>query len=248
MSTEKTTAIVLRQADFSETSKVVTFLTRDWGKVSVMAKGARRLKSAFESAIDLLACCEIVFIRKESGGLDLLTEAKLQSRFAPEGRNMLRLYGGYYVAELLDKLTEEYDPHLELFDGSLITLNRLIQKEKPLRSLLIFELLVLQEIGQMPNLDFCIICNEPIANNGPFGFWVNQGGLVCRKCQKETPYRKTISTEAVTLLHQLSHIECDLSDRLQIDVKQYQEMRYFTTEAISHVLGYRPKTLRYLNY
>ena len=248
MSTEKTTAIVIRQADFSETSKVITLLTRDWGKISALAKGARRLKSAFESSIDLLACCEIVFIRKETGGLDLLTEAKLQSRFAPAGRNMIRLYGGYYVAELLDKLTLEYDSHPLLFDGSVITLNRLVDEEKPLRALLIFELLILQEIGQLPNIEFCMVCDAPIAENGPFGFWVNQGGLVCQSCQKEEYNNQTISAESVKLIHRLSDIDCDLTDQLKIDIEQYREIRYFTTTTISHILGYRPKTLRYLNY
>ncbi len=248
MSTEKTTAIIIRQADFSETSKVITMLTRDWGKISVMAKGARRLKSAFESSIDLLAICEIVFIKKETGGLDLLTAAKLQSRFAPVGREMIRLYGGYYIAELLDKLTEEYDPHPLLFDGAEITLSRLVDEEKPLRALLIFELLILQEIGQLPNLDFCMVCDAPIAENGPFGFWVNQGGLVCLSCQKAEFNNQTISLASIKIIHRLSQIECDMTDQLQIDIEQFREIRYFTTTTISHILGYRPKTLRYLNY
>src|ERR1043165_4338396 len=68
MSTQKAEALVIRQTDFSETSKVVTFFTREHGKISVIAKGARRLKGPFEAAIDLLTVCRIVFIRKSSGG------------------------------------------------------------------------------------------------------------------------------------------------------------------------------------
>src|SRR5690606_28430132 len=81
MSSEKTDAIVIRLVEFSESSAVVTLFTRDFGKISGLAKGARRPKSAFESALDLLAVCRIVFLHKSSDALDLLTEAKLERRF-----------------------------------------------------------------------------------------------------------------------------------------------------------------------
>ena len=119
MSTEKTDAVVIRQADFSESSRVVTFFTRDWGKVSMVAKGGRRLKGPFEAALDLLTVSRIVFIRKLSNSLDILTEAQLVSRFRPNGRDLLSLYGGYYLAELLAGLIEEYDPHPVLLTKSL---------------------------------------------------------------------------------------------------------------------------------
>ena len=111
MSAEKTDALVIRLADFSESSKVVTLFTREFGKVAALAKGAKRLKSSFEAALDLLAECRVVFLRKSSSGLDILTEAQLLTRFRPAGRDLKALYSGYYVAELLDGLTEPYDPH-----------------------------------------------------------------------------------------------------------------------------------------
>ena len=51
---EKTEAVVIRHVDFSETSKVVTLFTRDFGKISALAQGARRLRGPFEAALDLL--------------------------------------------------------------------------------------------------------------------------------------------------------------------------------------------------
>jgi DNA repair protein RecO (recombination protein O) len=77
MPAEKATAIVLSVVEFSESSSVVVLFTREFGKLHAMAKGARRPKGPFESALDLLAQCRIVFLRKSSGALDLLTEAKL---------------------------------------------------------------------------------------------------------------------------------------------------------------------------
>ena len=100
MSDEKTDAIVIRCVDFSETSSIVTFFTKDFGKVTALAKGARRKKGPFESALDLLATCRIVFLHKSGDVLDLLTEAKLQHRLRASEVDISRLYASYYVAEL----------------------------------------------------------------------------------------------------------------------------------------------------
>ena len=78
---EKAQAIVLRTTDWSETSRIATLWTRELGKVRALAKGGRRLRSSFDSALDLLTVCDIVLIRKSAGSLDLLTEARVERRF-----------------------------------------------------------------------------------------------------------------------------------------------------------------------
>ena len=153
MSTEKATALVLRVVEFSETSSVVTLFTREMGKIHGMAKGARRPKGPFESALDLLALCRIVFLRKSPGVLDLLTEAKLQKRFRPRGRDLSSLYAGYYVAELLTELTDDYDPCPELFDAALETLGGLAEEGTVIAAWIArFELTALRLLGHLPSL------------------------------------------------------------------------------------------------
>ena len=70
---DKDIAICLRKTDFSETSQVVTFFTRDAGKLGAMAKGARRKKSSFDGAIELFTYGEIVYSQKESAKMATLT-------------------------------------------------------------------------------------------------------------------------------------------------------------------------------
>src|SRR3954469_10334323 len=111
MATEKAQALVLRTTDWSETSRIATLWTRELGKVRCLAKGGRRLKSNFENALDLLTVCDIVVLRKSSGSLDILTEARVQERFPRLRADLPALYAGYYVAELLGDWTEEYAPH-----------------------------------------------------------------------------------------------------------------------------------------
>src|SRR5919199_1024221 len=122
MATEKAQALVLRTTDWSETSRIATLWTRELGKVRALAKGGRRLKSNFESGLDLLTVCSIVLLRKTSGGLDLLTESRVRERFGALRHDLAALYAGYYVAELLGAKTEDYDPHPGLYDEALAAL------------------------------------------------------------------------------------------------------------------------------
>ena len=125
MPSEKAQALVLRTTDWSETSRIAALWTREFGKVRALAKGGRRLKSNFENALDLLTYCGIVFLRKSPGSLDLLTEAQVVRRFPRLRTDLAALYAAYYVAELLEDMTEEHDPHPLLFDAALETLDYL---------------------------------------------------------------------------------------------------------------------------
>ncbi len=246
MSTEKSLAIVIRQADFSESSRVVTLFTRGFGKVAALAKGAKRLKGPFEAALDLLATCEVVFIRKSSSGLDILTEAQLQQRFRPKPGDLGSLYGGYYVAELLDALSEEYDPHSLLFDEAEAALTRL-SGDTPLDiSVLRFELVILREIGQLPALEACLACGEPVGSAGRYGFVPSQGGLICQNCFGEETPRYMLTAGAAAALRHLAAESPAAFRNLAVSAGQMREMRSVVNTAIANILGHRPKTLRYL--
>src|SRR5436190_22850723 len=183
MATEKTRAIVLKMVEFSESSCVVTLFTEDFGKVGALAKGARRPKSAFEGAIDLLALIRIVFLRKSSDALDLLTEAKLERRFRSAQRDLARLYAGYYVAELLAELTEPGDPHRTLFLAADATLFALDHDAPVPETVLRFELDALRDVGHLPSLEQCVVCGRPVASNKRVSFGMTAGGVLCDECR-----------------------------------------------------------------
>ncbi|MDX1969551.1 MAG: DNA repair protein RecO [Planctomycetaceae bacterium] len=246
MSAEKTDGLILRVTDFSETSRIVVLFTQEFGKISALAKGGRRLKGPFESALDLLANCRVVFLRKASSGLDLLTEAQLLGRFRPADKDLTCLYAGYYVAELLLGLTEDYDPHGELYQAALEALAAFGYSDMVKRALLRFELVLLREIGQLPDFDNCAGCGAPLTEGLVFGFWVSQGGLICPACQREDYSQMSIHAGSAAALRLLAGPGEQAWRRLELSPQQYKEMRRVTTTAISHGLGRRPKLLSYL--
>jgi DNA repair protein RecO (recombination protein O) len=248
MSSEKGEGLILRVTDFSETSRIVVLFTREFGKISGLAKGGRRLKGPFESALDLLSTCQIVFLRKATSGLDLLTEARLVKRFHPQERDINCLYAGYYLAELLTGLTEDYDPHPALYHAAQDALEMFRASETTMLGVLRFELVLLREIGQLPDFENCVACSAPLTEGRTFGFWVSEGGLICPECQREDYSQISIHAGTASALKLLASEREQAWRRLSLTPQQSKEVKRVTTAAISHILGKRPKMLKYFDF
>jgi DNA repair protein RecO (recombination protein O) len=244
MSTEKATALVLRTTDWSETSRIATLWTREFGKVRVLAKGGRRLKSNFESALDLLTLCSIVLLRKSSGTLDLLTEARVVERFAPLRLHLPALYAGYYVAELLGEGTEDYDPHPVLFDEAVVTLRELGTAGAATGPRLAqFELFLLRELGYSPVLTECAGCAGPVSG-AELAFSAAGGGVLCPACQAGQRQRRGLSPVAWQKL-------CELAGdpeawRNVPDSGVRAEIRQVLNDYVTYWWGRPPRLLPYL--
>jgi len=249
---EKALALVLRTTDWSETSRIATLWTREFGKVRALAKGGRRLKSNFETALDLLTLCSIIFLRKSSGSLDLLTEARVVERFPRLRTDLPALYAGYYVAELLSDWTEDYDPHPVLFDEALETLRALGTPETPTGPRLArFEVVLLRELGYSPALEVCAACGEAQAGpaaGGGLAFSPAAGGVLCPACQPRHRDRRPLSSEAWQALRALS--EPGEAWRREAQVTWgpavRTELRQLLNHYVTYLMGRQPRLVPYL--
>jgi DNA repair protein RecO (recombination protein O) len=240
--------LVLRTVDVFETSRVVTLFTRDLGKVSALAKGARRLKSPFQAGLDLLSVCDIVALHKASEALDLLTEAALLERFDSLRRELAALYAGYYIAELLHDLTDHHDPHPKLFDAATITLRHLGDPVLRPRRLLRFELACLRELGHMPALEVCVHCGNPVdASGDAIAFGLATGGVLCPRCRPGQPHVATLSGRTLAAIRALASPGPSWRDAgAGPEGEGLGPVRGTIGAVISHLLGRRPRMLPYL--
>jgi DNA repair protein RecO (recombination protein O) len=242
MAAEKALALVVRGTDWSETSRITTLFTREFGKVRGLAKGGRRLKSSFDVAFDLLTVCNVVFLRKAHGGLDLLTEAQLVEQFPVLRRDLTALYAGFYVAELLADGTQDYDPHPALFDAALDTLRGLGTRIPD--SVSAFELVWLKELGYSPRLDVCAACGaDPLpAGSVRATFSPTAGGVLCPNCGPASPDRRPLTAAGLSTLRRLDAAAGppDLGPARG-------ELRQLLGHLVSTVLGRRPRLLGYLD-
>ena len=246
MSAEKATALVLRVIDFSETSAVVTLFTREFGKVRALAKGAHRPKGPFESALDLLAVCRVVFLRKSSDALDLLTEAKLERRFRPPPGALANLYAAYYIAELLGELTDDYDPHPELFDATERALARLRKRDAVAPVVVHFELTALRLLGHLPSLDTCVECGKTVKESGRTPFSQQAGGVLCKSCRVGRKQIISISPGVLAAMSRLAVPNDEGSAPAELDRRTSGELRAVLNHYVSHLLGREPRMQRYL--
>jgi len=272
VASEKATAIILRVVDFSETSCVVTLFTREFGKLRGLAKGARRLKGPFESALDLLALCRIVFLPRSGDALDLLTEAKLERRFRPCKGSLASLSAGYYIAELLTELTDHNDPHERLFDLADRTLIQLARGGPVPVLVLRFELLSLGILGHLPSLEQCVECGATVPNTGRgrseegltivrdrqthptsqnakerrLPFALLEGGVLCRACRPGKRRVVSVSNQTIDVLRQFARTDSDTWHRLPSSAVTSGELRAVMNQYLNHLVGKRLRMHAYL--
>ncbi len=246
MTAEKSLAIVIRRVEFSESSYVTTLFTDSHGKIAALAKGARRAKSSFENALDLLSISRVVFLRKSGDSLDLLTEARLERPFRAARRSLQRLNAGFYVAELLDALTLPHDPHPQVFRSALETLVGLDEQVDVGLQVLRFEITSLRELGHLPGWATCAACGRPIdASATRIAFGQLAGGLLCSACR--TGRRKVISLSrrAVQTLDALSQGPVD-ARLIALAAPVRGELRGLMNNLVSDLLGRRPRMYPFL--
>ena len=238
MSLEKSEAIVIRLVEFSESSCVLTLFTRDFGKLAVLAKGARRAKNPFDSALDLLTVCRIVFLHKSSDALDLLTEAKMVRRFRSASRSVPHLYAAFYVAELLEMLTVDADPHEELYMVALDALLALDDQSEVGATVVRFELTALRLLGHLPSFDLCTGCGVEVEWKGRVPFGQLSGGVLCGQCRVG---RSQVVGVSASVLEAMRTTATSSQVTPPLDDRTHGEMRGVLNQYIAHLTGRRPR-------
>ena len=246
MASQKTLALTLRITDYRETSQIVTVFTRDFGRLSLMSKGAKRKRRGGPGAVDLLQLVELVFIEKHNARLHLLTESRLLADFAGLRARLDRGYAAFFVVELLMGLTEEHDPNPALFEAARRTLERLACTDRPNGVLHAFEVRLLHLAGLLPRLDACALCGGPAATSGDVLFAATAGGVVCARCAGTVVERVTVSRGAIAVLNKLAVTPLNRVERLRIDGTIARDVRKMLARQWMHILGREPRMLRYL--
>jgi DNA repair protein RecO (recombination protein O) len=151
--TEGTTGVILRTRPLTETSLIVQWLTADAGRVSTVAKGARRAKSPFRGKLDLFHVAELTFRRSRSSELHTLAEVGLRETFPALRTDWRRLTRASYGVALIEQTTETDTPVPETYGLFLGYLGHINGAGSTPCSVLALELKHLEEMGMVPDLD-----------------------------------------------------------------------------------------------
>ncbi len=181
MESHSSPAVVLRWRAYGESDKIVTFLTRDFGKITGIGKGARNSRRRFPNSLELLARVKVHFRQKQEASLAFLESAELlgpdTSAMSPE-----RLAYGAYMAELAEQMTVEWNPVIEtyqLLEEAMVSLEGGPATASLLRA---YELKLLDRVGFGPPLERCTRCETPLSRSEESFFAAAQGALWCGRC------------------------------------------------------------------
>ena len=239
----KCNAVVIKTQDFKENDKLVWLFTEEYGKITAIAKGAKRSKSKFLSITLPLCYGEYLVFKGKS--LFNLQEGKIRNSFQGLLNNLDKLTYSSYICELIDIALLEGEKNKSLFKEFVTTLYLLntdaIEYELLIRS---FELKLLKATGYGLDLDYCTSCKKKI-NVANYISLTSFGGI-CEECNNE--HGIYISKGAYNAIKFLFNTPSDKIYKLNLSKEIKKEIEKIDTYIISSNYARKPKSLEMLNY
>lgn len=174
-------AIVLRRRALGEVDKVLTLFTREMGKLSAIAKGARKPTSKLAGATE--TCVRARFHLAQGKTFWIVTQASVERARAKLHRLLVNATAAIYACELVDCLLEENVPDEELFDLLSDTLDELEISEHPMWTLCLLENAIMLQQGYTPVLETCARCAKTV-DGEQIAFQPGSGGVLCASCAR----------------------------------------------------------------
>jgi DNA repair protein RecO (recombination protein O) len=183
-----TEALILRSVDFGESDRIVHLLVPETGRLTAIAKGARRSVKRFPGTLDLFNHLRVQVERRRTASMARLEHAKLIRTFHALRTDATRFALGCYLLELLDRLAPEGGARADtrrMFGFALAALATLDDESPDLRLRTLLELRGLDAVGLRPELRCCVRCGEWVGagpRGSPVRFHIADGGPVCGGC------------------------------------------------------------------
>ena len=193
----RTPAVILKRTDLGEADRIVTFFSRDVGKIRAVAKGVRRTTSRSAGHLEPFTLSDVMFaVGRE---LDVISQADTLEAFREIREDLELTTHAYYLAEVVDLLTEDRLENRDVFDTLVEGLRSLRATHDPRMVLIVFHLRLLEVLGYRPELRECVSCRATIEPNRNH-FSALLGGVLCPACGPREPTARDIGTSALKLL------------------------------------------------
>lgn len=198
----ETEAIVLRTLNHGDTSKIVTLYSRDTGRLKLIAKGVRSQKSKAQGLFQPTHHLRLAYYEKQQSELQLFKNGELVKGFYQLESDFDRLTLAQVVVELVERAAEKEEPHPEIFDLLVATLDRLNDTEQPTSLVYwFFHLQFLREMGFRPDTDRCHLCGKSLAAGG--NLRPRTAGITCDNCEVADPEEIPLGPDQIDTIHHL---------------------------------------------
>jgi DNA repair protein RecO (recombination protein O) len=242
MALGKSAAVVIGGFPLGESDRVVSFYSREYGRLHGVAKAARRMRSRFGGALELFTLGELVFF--DTGRSDLLRVDHFDVTRPFEGLrgDLDRLGHASWVVECVGRLTAERDRHVALF-GLLVRALRTIETAAaPADVAVCFGVRCLDVLGHRPRLDRCGTCGRAY----PFPeAAVDESGLVCPGCRLEAHGARPVTPAALRAFERLRALPWDEAVGVHLG-RLAAELASVLDLQVSRLIGQPTRTPKFL--
>ena len=196
----ETDAVVLNCTEHGESDVIVTLFCQNVGRLSVIAKGAKKSKKRFVNKLELFTFLHITYQQKVNRSLAFLAEADLHTGFL-QLRHDWELYSiASVIREFLLLGIRENEPDVSIFRLCLWALHNLDQRQPPVTVLCLFLIRFYDYIGYRPDLQSCAHCNTMVTNRNRYSFDTAGGRIVCSFCSPHLPLGIPLSPGTIKIL------------------------------------------------
>jgi DNA repair protein RecO (recombination protein O) len=246
----ETEALILRSVDFGESDRILHLLTPSSGRLTTIAKGARRSVRRFGGTLDLFnhLRVQVDFGRKTT--MARLDQARLIRSFEPLRIDPGRFALGCYLLEFFDRLAPEGGNRADmrrLFDFALDALEAIAVWEPSLRLRTLLELRTLDALGLRPELRNCVRCGESAGRTAEVDFHVADGGAVCGACAPRMDGLLRVHLGTLRALEQGLLLDFDRLDRLGIGGQSLVEAQQLISRFQRFHVGVELRSERFLD-
>ena len=233
-------AILIRRLEYGDFDLIITFLTYQHGKMTVIAKSAKRSTKRFSGVLELFSLLDIVVSRSNRKGLPVLTEASFSSPLNHIRGNINKTAYASYWAELVNDTLEEGRSQVavfELLDYALRTLDSGDMPDEVLS--ILFQMRLLTLSGLCPNLNFCCTCHSDVADNSQYKINVDlaKGGVVCEHCTPYSSGQRCLSKGTIKQLQWLNTCELNKAGRIRFSPTAMRESVAFLDSFLPYHMG-----------
>ncbi|PEA56413.1 DNA repair protein RecO [Bacillus pseudomycoides] len=239
---QKIEGIVIRTIDYGETNKIVTIFSRELGKVSAMARGAKKPKSRLASISQLLTHGH--FLIQMGSGLGTLQQGEIISSMREIREDLFLTAYASFIVELTDKATEEKKHNPYLFEMLYQTLHYMSEGVDPEILALIYQTKMLPVLGLNPYFDTCAICHQ---STDFVAFSIREGGFLCKYHAEQDPYRISISEAIHKLLRLFYHFDLARLGSVSVKAETKKQMRIVLNMYYDEYCGIYLKSRRFLD-
>jgi len=240
----KTEGIVIKSFDYRETSRIVTFFTKDYGKITGILKGIRKDHKKFGSNVDKFSVNDLVYYHYRRSDLHLISQCDLCQFFFTIRQDYKKSLAANYSLELIDAIMAQEEVNAEVYQ-LLLNFLSVLETAKDIDKLVyIFQIKILQLSGFSPHLDSCVKCDNRIMGRSRFS--MTAGGLICSQCPTFETTFTFISKGAVSSILHIERSRWPHALRLGLTKAVRQELKFVLNNFLTHHLERYLKTSRYL--